>query len=315
MNLQQLEYVVAIDSHRHFVKAAEHCFVTQATLSMMLKKLEEELGVTIFDRSKQPVTPTEIGQKIIRQAKVVLHETNRMSDLIREEKNEYSGTLRIGIIPTLAPYLLPLFMDSFLSKYPLVNLKIAELPTQEIINRLERQNLDLGLVAIPLHDPSLQEQSLFYEDFVVYTYNEPGKNKTSRKKFILAKDIDVNRLWLLEEDHCLRAQVINLCELKNQKQELHRLDFETGSIETLKKLVQINQGITILPGLALNDLPEKQRQHIRYFKDPTPAREIGIITYRHFIKENLIHVLKEEILSNIPDEMKDAGKKEVIEVK
>ncbi|MBA3899857.1 MAG: LysR family transcriptional regulator [Bacteroidetes bacterium] len=311
MNLQQLEYIVAVDKHRHFVTAAEKCFVTQATLSMMIKKLEENLGVKIFDRSRQPVIPTEIGQKIISQAKVILSETNRLQEIISMEQSQVSGELRIGIIPTLAPYLLPLFINSFLQKYPLVKLKISELATNDIVRKLEKNELDAALLAIPLNQSGLKEYSLFYEEFVVFS---PSNKKSGRKKYILASDIDVNQLWLLEEGHCLRSQAINLCELKDREKKAHQLDFAAGSIETLKKIVEVNQGITILPMLALQDMTNKQKENIQYFKKPSPVRQIGLVTYRYYVKEKLINALKNEILAHIPDEMKIPAKKTVVNI-
>ncbi len=309
MNIQQLEYIIAVDIHRHFVKAAEKCFVTQATLSMMIKKLEDELGIKIFDRSRQPVIPTEVGKKIIAQAKVILQESERLGEIVKEELGELNGELRIGIIPTLAPYLLPLFINSFLKKYPLVRLRISELTTGDIIQKLEQHDLDAGLLSTPLNNSSLTEQPLFYEEFVVYA---PEKEKLLGKKYVLAKDLDVNRLCLLEEGHCLREQVFNLCELKKKERQLHQLDFATGSIETLKKIVQTNQGITILPFLALSDMTTKQKNNVRHFKSPAPVREIGLVTYRYFVKEKLINGLKDEILKNIPASMKNPLKKEVV---
>lgn len=309
MNLQQLEYIIAIDKYRHFVKAAEACFVTQATLSMMVKKLEEELEVKIFDRSKQPVVPTDIGEKIILQAKITLQQAQKIKELVNEEQDKVSGNLRIGIIPTLAPYLLPLFLPSYLKNYPLVKVQISELTTEEIVQRLERNEIDAAILATPLENKMLIEKPLFYEQFVVYA---SSTEKFMNKKYLLAEDIDVNRLWLLEEGHCLRSQVINLCELKSKEKEIHQLDFAAASIETLKKIIEINNGITILPSLALADMTEKQMQNIRYFKSPAPVREIGLVTYRHFIKEKLLLSLENEILKVIPDEMKTAVKKEVL---
>lgn len=308
MNIQQLEYIIALDDYRHFVKASEKCFVTQATLSMMIKKLEAELEVKIFDRSRQPVIPTEIGHKIIAQAKVIVSHYGRMKEIISNEQDEIKGELKIGIIPTLAPYLLPLFMTSFLNKYPLVKLRISELTTDDIINQLEKHSLDVGLLSTPLNLPGINEQFLFYEQFVVYA---SSKEKILKKKYVLASDIDVKRLCLLEEGHCLRSQVVNLCELRNKESETNQLDFATGSLETLKKIVEANQGITILPLLALKDMSAKQKNNVRHFKAPIPAREIGLVTYRYFMKEKLINCLKEEILLHIPAEMKSMSRKKV----
>ncbi len=300
MNLQQLEYIIALDKYRHFVTAAENTFVTQATLSMMVKKLEDELGVVLFDRSKHPILPTEVGKMVIAQAKVILRESYRLKEQISESKEIISGELKLGIIPTLAPYILPLFLNSFLKKYPEVKLQVSEITTGAIISKLEESELDAGLLAIPLGQRNLFEQSLFHEEFVVYA--STGE-KFKSKKYLLAKDIDVNRLWLLEEGHCLRSQVINLCELKEQEKHSHHRNFTTGSIETLKKIVEANQGITILPKLATRDLSKSQLKNIHFFKDPAPGREIGIVTHRLHIKSKLIELVKKEIKANLPSDI------------
>lgn len=308
MNLQQLEYIVAVDTLKHFSAAAAKCNVTQPTLSMMIQKLEEELDVKIFDRSKQPVQTTEIGQTVIDQARMILGEAGNLKKLVAQQKGTISGELRIGIIPTLAPYLLPLFLNQFLKKYPLLKLKISELTTDQIIERLNAQHLDAGILATPLKNPTLQELPLFYEQFVVYASQA---EKMMKKKYLLAADIDVNRLWLLEEGHCLRSQVVNLCELKRKEALLQNLDYEAGSIETLRKMVDLNSGITILPELALRDLTKAQLKNIRYFKSPAPVREVSIVTYRYFVKYHLIEALKKEILANVPKEMTIQGKHDV----
>lgn len=311
MNFQQLEYILAVDKARHFVTAANACFVTQATLSMMIRKLEDELEIKIFDRSKVPVVPTEIGKKIIAQGKVILLERDKMVNLIATEQNILQGDLRIGIIPTLAPYLLPMFLNDFLRQHPLVTLQVNELTTDEIILRLERQDLDAGILAIPLHQAGLKEQHLFYEEFVLYG---PAQDKVMKKKYVLPRDIDVNRLWLLQEGHCLREQVINLCELKSRERSMHQLDFAAGSIETLRRMVENNQGMTILPSLALTYMTKAQQRNIRHFKRPAPVRQIGLVTYRYYIKEKLIEALRDSILEAIPEAMRLSKQVEVIEI-
>lgn len=311
MNIQHLKYILAVDTHRHFAKAAEHCFVTQPTLSMMVQKLEEELEVKIFDRSKQPVVPTEAGEKLIEQAKIILQEVNRMKLIVNELKGEIKGELRLGIIPTVAPYLLPLFLKAFLKRFPLLKLKITELTTQQIIDQLKNHQLDAGILATPLNNDSLNEQRLYYEQFVVYA--SPNE-KMMKKKFLLPGDIDTNHLWLLEEGHCLRSQVLNLCELRKKELETSNLEYEAGSIETLKKIVDFNNGITILPELALKELSDDDLKNVRHFKPPVPVREISIVTYRHFVKQRIIDVLKEEICKSVPKEMLTAKRKLVTAV-
>jgi LysR family hydrogen peroxide-inducible transcriptional activator len=292
MNLQQLEYIVAVDTHRHFEKAAEQCFVTQATLSMMIKKLEQELDVIIFDRSKQPVVPTETGRSIIEQARVVLKETQQLKLLSKEVKSGTAGELRIGVIPTVAPYLLPLFLTQFLKKYPAVKLKIIEQTTEHLLKLLSADKLDVAIMATPLPEKGFAEKHLFYEEFKVYVAEE---NKSLKKKYILAEDIDINKLWLLEEGHCLRSQVLNLCEIQKQQAIIHHLDYETGSIESLLKITEMNGGITIVPKLATINFDKKTKDKLRHFKPPVPVREISLVTYRHFVKKGLLQILENEI--------------------
>lgn len=311
MNIQQLEYIIAVDTYRHFVKASEKCFITQATLSMMIKKLEEELEVKIFDRSKQPVKPTETGVKIIAQARRIVSEAARMKELIKEEKGEVSGELKIGIIPTLAPYLLPLFLNQFITEFPQVKLNISEHTTASIIRRLKAGQLDAGILATPLNDPAIKEQILFYEKYFLYVND---KEKGFNKRYVLPGDIDINRLWLLDEGHCMRSQILNFCELKKQHEVEENLHYEAGSIETLKNLVEKNFGITIIPELATFNLTSSQKNRLRFFKPPTPVREIGIATHREYVKHKLIEALKETILSVITDEMNKGKKVKVIEI-
>ena len=296
MNLQQLEYIVAVDTHRHFEKAAQQCFVTQATLSMMIKKLEGELDVVLFDRSRQPVVPTEAGKLILEQARRVLKETEQLRQLSLQAKAGSQGYLKIGIIPTLAPYLLPLFLTQFLQKYPSVKLKIIEQTTEPLLQLLQTDKIDVGIMATPLSGKGFTETHLFYEAFQVYVADGA---KPLKKKYIMAEDIDVNKLWLLEEGHCLRSQVLNLCEIQKQQALAHHLDYETGSMESLLKITEMNGGITIVPHLATVHFSAEQREKLRPFKPPVPAREISLVTYRHFVKKGLLQVLEKEILQAV----------------
>jgi LysR family hydrogen peroxide-inducible transcriptional activator len=311
MNLQQLEYIIAVDTQRHFLKAAESCFITQATLSMMIQKLEEELGVKIFDRSKHPVKPTDIGTKIIVQARRVLSESARMKELIKEEKGEVSGELKIGIIPTLAPYLLPLFLKSFMLKYPQVKLNISEHTTASIISRLKAGELDTGILATPLGDASIKEEPLFYEKYFLYVND---KEKGFNKQYVLPANIDINQLWLLEEGHCMRSQILNFCELKKQNEVTEKLHYEAGSIETLKNMVEKNFGITIIPELATFNFTAAQKKRLRFFKPPVPVREISIVIHREYVKYKLVEALKNMVLSVISDEMKNGKRVNVLEI-
>jgi len=311
MNLQQLEYIIAVDTHRHFAKAAEKSFVTQPTLSMMIQKLELELGIRIFDRSKQPVIPTPEGQEIITRARQIIADVGLLKEFTQEHKHEVSGELRLAVIPTLAPYLLPLFLKSFVEKHPLLKTTIRELVTNDIISALKNGDIDVGLLATPLHDPRLVEHPVFQEEFFAYA---AAVEKVSRKKFLLPKDIDLSKLWLLEEGHCLRNQVFNLCELKKKDFESDRLHYEAGSIETLKNLVDHHNGITIIPFLATLDLTRKQKEKIREFAHPKPVREISLVVNKNFHRARLLQALRESIENNLPLSPGNNKEKRVLEI-
>lgn len=308
MNLHQLEYIIAVDNFRHFGMAAEKCFVTQPTLSLMIRKLEEELDVQIFDRSRQPVVPTEAGELIISQARAILSEAGRMKEIVAEIRGEIKGEIKLGIIPTLSPYLLPLCLPNFLKAYPGVRVKVYEYTTEDIIEKLKHNVLDAGILATPYGDPAITENPLFYEQFVVYS----GKNEPLLDKhFVLQEDLDITKLWLLEEGHCLRTQVLNLCALRPGVEDGRQLHYEAGSIETLKKMVNMSSGITVLPELALRDMDRKELDQVRYFQQPAPVREISVVTYRTFSKRRLIDALCEHILAAVPEEMKDYQRGEI----
>ena len=297
MTITQLEYIIAVDIHRNFSVAATHCFVTQPTLSMQIQKLEEDLGIKIFDRSKQPVIPTEPGEEVIKQARVIIHEVKMMHQNIKDRKGLMEGELRIGIIPTLAPYLLPLFLQSFLNKYPDIKIRVKEMTTELLVEKLKAGRIDAGLLVTPLQDNSIIEYPLFYEELVAYVSKS---NAAFKKNYVLADDIDLKELWLLEEGHCFRSQIISLCELKKQSNLQSHFEYEAGSVETLRKMVEMNKGITILPELATIDFSVKQQNMIRHFKSPAPVREVSLVTHRNYVKKKLVDVLKEEVLKSLP---------------
>lgn len=309
MTLTQLEYIVALDTSRHFVLASEKCFVTQPTLSMQIQKLEEELGVKIFDRTKQPVIPTEIGASIIAQARIVLREAGLIKHLISEQKDTMTGEIRIGIIPTLAPYLLPNLFKNIREKYPQVNLVVRETITEEVIQELKNNRLDCGIVVTPLEDASIKEDVLFYEELFVYVSKQ---NALHDKKYVLPTDIDPRQLWLLEEGHCFRSQILNLCELRKYS-DLH-FKYETGNIETLKRMVDKSDGITILPELAVMEFTQAEMKHVKRLKEPSPAREVSLVTHRDHLKTRLIKTIKEEILNIVPKAMQKLNRKKVVEI-
>ena len=278
MNLQQLEYVLAVERERHFAKAAASCHVTQPTLSMMIQKLEEELEIKIFDRSKQPVVPTPNGELVIAQARKILLEVSRLQDILRQQKSLLVGNLRVGIIPTLAPYLVHRFINRFLEKYPGVHLSVSEHVTSSIIKRLKKNQLDVGILVSPLHDPAVRETPLFYEPLYVYS------SHSYEKHYLLPEDIVPEELLLLEEGHCLRSQIMNLCELRRLADS--RLHYQSGSLETLMRLVGTGQGVTILPAMAVDTLSTEQKQHVFPFGEPVPMREVSLATHRDFLKND-----------------------------
>ncbi|RZL57267.1 MAG: hydrogen peroxide-inducible genes activator [Pedobacter sp.] len=308
MTLVQLEYIVAVDTYRSFVSAADKCFVTQPTLSMQVQKLEEFLNVKIFDRSKQPIIPTEIGAQIISQARIVLQENKKIKEIINSQQQDVIGELKIGIIPTIAPYLLPQVISAMLEKYPELKLVIWEYTTEDIIHHLKTGVIDCGILATPLVDQNITEIPMYYENFVSYI----SKNsKLYRKKAIDADDLEDENIWLLNEGHCMRTQVLNICRTtKNNR--LQSLTYNTGSVETLIRMVDVNDGATLLPELALSDLSAKQLNKVRYFKSPEPVREISLVTHKNFIKMRMLNALKDEILAIIPKTMKQRKKKDVI---
>ena len=311
MTITQLEYIIALDTHRNFVNAADSCFVTQPTLSMQIQKLEDELGVKVFDRSKQPVVPTHIGEDIIAQARNVLKEHSKIIELIQDEKGIIKGNLRLGIIPTVAPYLIPRFLVKFLNKYPEVNLVVNELTTEQIIYQLKNDLLDCGIMASPIKDKNLNEEVLYYEEFVAYV---APSNKLSKKTTLKGTDLDLEDIWILNEGHCMRNQVINICGERKKDTNKARFEYQTGSVETLKRLVEQDDGVTILPELSVLDMGDDQMELVRYFKSPEPVREISMITHRHFVKKKLIKTLSDEIMSTMPNKMKKKDKRDVVKI-
>lgn len=309
MTLVQLEYLVALDTYRHFGVAASKCFVTQPSLSMQIQKLEEELGVKIFDRSSQPVVVTDIGLKVIAQARTVITQAEMIVQIIADQKEAMQGEIRFGIIPTLAPYLLPVLFKNMHDKYPLVHLHVKEMITEELIHALKNNQLDCGIVVTPLKDTAITEQVLFYEELFVYVSQ---KNALFDKKYVLPQDIRSDEIWLLEEGHCFRSQILNLCEL--QKNSSLPFTYETGNIETLKKMVDNSDGITILPELAILEFDATQMQYVKKLKAPEPAREVSLVMHRNRMYTKIIQALKDEILGLVPERMHQLHDKKIVEI-
>lgn len=302
MTLTQLEYVVAVATYKSFVAAAEKTFVTQPTLSMQINKLEEELSVKIFDRIKHPITPTEVGAKIVEQAKVILAEAGKISEIVDKSQGKVSGKFRLAVIPTIAPNILPKLLDNYSKAFPDVSMVVTEAKTSEIINMLKNDEIDAGLLATPLDDNRLREIPLFYEPLVGYFH---AQEKALSKKTINEKDIDLSKIWMMNEGNCLRNQIINLCSEQVQKlQEDKPFRYESGNVDTLRKMVDKNGGMAVFPELATREFDEEAFDKIRYFSDPEPVREISLVTNEHFVKYGILNTLTDEILALVPEKMR-----------
>ena len=297
MTLIQLEYVIAVNDYGSFSLAAEKCFVTQPTLSMQIQKLEDELGVILFDRTKKPIKTTPVGEAIIDQARQNLIGMERIKDIISEQNKEIKGLLRIGIIPTLAPYLLPLWITSFLTKYPHVSLAIEEFISEQIIAKLKQNLLDVGILVTPLEAASIKEIPLFYENFYAYIST---KHILAKNHVIDLNNLNINDMLLLSEGHCFRNQVVNICPETQQANRQGQLHFQSGSLETLKRIVEQDYGYTLLPELALCNISQKNKKYIRELRDPKPVREVSLVLHRGILKQNLINALREHILASLP---------------
>ncbi len=312
MTLTQLSYIIAVDRYRHFATAAEKTYVTQPTLSMQIHKLEEELDVTIFDRSKSPVVPTEIGEKIIAEAKEIMKQSKHIEDLAALTDEELRGTFRVGIIPTVAPYLLPLFLRTFTDKYPKVKLIFEEMITSDLLELLDQDMLDVCILATPVERGNVFEEELYYEPFVGYVSRE---HPLADKEELELDDLEAANLWLLNEGHCFRDQTVKLC--KKQRREMMsnaRIEFESGNLETLKQLVEQDFGMTLLPYLAKNQIDEQcAKAHLRHFKEPAPRRKVRLAYGREYLKKNIVQAFIKEIREAIPEELKQAKEAVIVE--
>lgn len=297
MTIQQMEYIIAVNKYRHFVTASEKCGVTQPTLSTMIQRLEEELGTKIFDRSKHPVEPTPIGMRIIRQAELSLAEIRKIPEMVLSETETLSGLLRIGIIPTLAPYLLPDFIRLFEEHYPQVELTIAEMRTATLINETLNGSIDIMIAVTPLNNPDLYEIPLYYEKFVAYF----SPDSPAQKEQFSADKMPEEQLWVLQEGHCMRNQTFNFC----QKFSSYHKTYEAGSIDTLIRIVDKNGGYSVIPELHVPFLSDKQKQNIRPIGDPPAVREISLIIRKDFIRERLLNAVADTIKKIIPESMWD----------
>ena len=298
MTLQQLEYILAVNQFRHFAKSAEYCRVTQPTLSAMIQKLEEELDTRIFDRSQQPVCPTPVGIHIIEQAQNILVQANRIKNIIEEEKHSLTGTFKLGILPTVAPYLLPRFFPQLMKKYPDLDIRVVEMKTNDIKKALQTGEIDAGIVASLAGMEELQQTPLFYEQFFAYVSREDA---LFNNEVIRTSDLNGEQLWLLDEGHCFRDQLVRFCQMKSARAS--QLAYHLGSMETFMRMVESGKGVTFIPELAVLQLGDAQKELVRSFAIPCPTRQVVLLTNKNFIRHTLLEVLVKEIKLSVPKEM------------
>lgn len=297
MNIQQFNYVLSVVDSKTFEAAAERCYVTQSTLSTMISRFEDEIGVQIFNRKTKPVSITPEGALIIDRLRIIVNEIDSLDNALQEMKGEMKGELKIGVIPTLAPYLLPLFLTKFASKFPRVNIVVKEMTTAQIQKALKNRLLDVGLLAIPLEDDDLAEQELFTEPFLIFDCREE-KGQAS----ISIDNLDYDNLWLLQEGHCMRTQVLKICELSSQRGERKlNFQFESGSMGSLLEFTKASKGITIVPYLASYNFSKKDQKNLLDFSAPTPVRSVGLITHKFFVKKQLLEGLIDTIQTEVKD--------------
>lgn len=291
MTITQLRYALAVAEHKNFTKAAEHAFVTQPTLSMQIHKLEEELGVEIFNRNKKPIALTQVGIKIIEQARNIVNESFRIQDIVEQQKGYIGGEFKLAIIPTVMPTLLPMFLKNFINRYPEVNLKILELNTSDLISKLKSGQIDAAIAATPLETRNIVERPLYYEPFVGYI---PKDHKLYAKEYLNPEDLNIDDILLLEDGHCFKDNILNICKNINFKLD-SSYQIESGSFETMIKLSHEGLGMTLLPYLNTLDLSEQQKQNLKYFNNPKPAREISLLYHKSELKLQIIKALQETI--------------------
>jgi LysR family hydrogen peroxide-inducible transcriptional activator len=291
MTITQLYYVLAVAEHQNFTKAAAHCYVTQPTLSMQIQKLEDQLEIQIFDRSKKPIELTDVGKKIVHQAKNIVNEANRIQDIVDQQKGFVGGEFKLGMVATIMPTLLPMFLKTFIKRFPKVKLKIEELSTEEIIHKIKDGHLDAAIASTPLENEDIKERVLYFEPFMGYV---PKEHRLYDSKNIKISDLDIEDMLLLEDGHCFRDGVINLCK-SFKKHDEDKFQLESGSIEMLVKLSNEGLGMTLLPYLHTLDLKTKEQENLRQFTEPSPAREVSIIYHKSELKIQIIEAIQSVI--------------------
>ena len=308
MTLQQLEYILAVARYGHFGRAAEACNVTQPTLSAMIGKLEEEIGAKLFDRNRQPICPTPVGERVVQQAREVLEQADSIKDIVLEEKQSLGGVFRVGILPTIAPYLLPRFFPQMMKKYPTLDIRVREMKTYQIKDALLQGDIDAGILATIEGLEEYEQTTLFYEKYIGYVSREDALFK---KEMIRTADVAASReLWLLDEGHCFRDQMVRFCQMKSS--QTSQLAYNLGSMETFMRMVESGMGITFIPELAEMQLSKPQKELVRPFAIPVPTRELILITNKNFIRQTLLETVVKEIQASVPKSMLKLGAGQVL---
>ncbi len=295
MTITQLKYVLAVAKYQNFTVASEHCFVTQPTLSMQIQKLEDQLAIKIFNRNKKPIELTAIGGKIVEQAKIIVDESNRIKDIVDQQKGFIGGVFKLALIPTVMPTLLPMFLKIFTKKHPKVKLIIEELTTEECIQKLTDGSIDAAIAATPLENEAIKERVLYYEPFVGFI---PENHKLFSKKKINTNDLEADTILLLEDGHCFKESVLNICKTYRDETETS-FQLQSGNFSTLLKLSKEGLGMTLLPFLQTLDVTDEDNKYLRFFEAPAPAREVSLIHHKSQLKIHIIEALKDVIDSVI----------------
>ncbi|MNU37628.1 Hydrogen peroxide-inducible protein activator [compost metagenome] len=297
MNIQQLEYVLAVDRLKSFTKAAEYCNVTQATLSVMVKKLEDELSVMLFDRKQTPIRTTEAAHAILKDCETIVARSHLIREKTKSEPEIVEGTLKLGVIPTIANVLLPKVLPTILETYPKLHLEIYEATTVEITKQLKDGSLDAAIIATPIAFEDVEEIILYYEMLLIYGC------QSLKQKFVMPQDLNYHEVWLLEEGHCLREQFINICSLRKKRTTPKNLSLKASSLDTLLNMVDTLGGLTIIPELYYHGMSPERQKKVKQFSCPVPVREVSLIYYRPYEKKYTLACLAKILTDLIPPQL------------
>ncbi|MFY0607444.1 MAG: LysR family transcriptional regulator [Cyclobacteriaceae bacterium] len=307
MTLNQLEYALCLKETGNFKKAADRMSITQPGLSAQIKKLEEEIGIKLFSRNSHPIEVTADGQKFLHRAHQILTDARKLTHFSQELTESFEGDLKVGVIPTLAPFLIPLFSGELLEDYPHFQLDIHELTTDQVISGVRAGTLDAGIISTPISTPGLVNEVLFFEKFYAYV-----SDALSSKKYFSMDDINYDQFWILNEGNCFRDQLNDFCDLSRIKGD-RQFNYRSNSIDALVRIVDSKGGMTILPELSLLSLNEEQEERILPLLEGKKVREISLVMTKQFDKERFILKLAEYIKKNVPKHMLQAGDSEIVD--